>query len=150
MKISVITIIGTAGSMIATAFGGWNMGLQALVAFMAIDYITGLIVAGVFKKSKKSASGKLESAAGFKGLCRKGAILLMVLVAVQLDRVIGSNFIRNAVIIGYMANEALSIFENVSLMGVDINPFILKAATYLKKKSIEDADITKHENLEDK
>lgn len=141
MKISVITIIGTAGSMIATAFGGWNMGLQALVAFMAIDYITGLIVAGVFKKSKKSATGKLESAAGFKGLCRKGAILLMVLVAVQLDRVVGSNFIRDAVVIGYMANEALSIFENVSLMGVDINPLVLKAATYLKKKSIEDVDL---------
>ena len=59
--------------------------LQTLVIFMAIDYITGLVVAGVFHASPKTKTGALESKAGWKGLIRKGETLLIVLVACQLD-----------------------------------------------------------------
>ena len=56
MKNQVCTIIGIVGGAIATAFGGWDTALAALVTFMAIDYITGLMVAGIFQTSPKTES----------------------------------------------------------------------------------------------
>lgn len=72
MKEWICTAIGVAGSFIASMFGGWDAALATLVIFMAIDYVTGLIVAGVFHNSGKTENGALESRAGWKGLCRKG------------------------------------------------------------------------------
>ena len=138
MKNQVCTIIGIVGGAIATAFGGWDTALAALVTFMAIDYITGLMVAGIFHTSRKTESGALESLAGWKGLCRKGVTLLVVLVACQLDKVMGSSFIRDAAIIGFMANEAISIIENAGLMGVPIPEVITQAVDVLRKKGKEE------------
>lgn len=135
MKNEVCTIIGIVGGAIATAFGGWDTALAALVTFMAIDYITGLMVAGIFHTSRKTESGALESLAGWKGLCRKGVTLL---VACQLDKVMGSSFIRDAAIIGFMANEAISIIENAGLMGVPIPEVITQAVDVLRKKGKEE------------
>ena len=72
----LVTIIGILGSAITSIFGGWSAAMTTLVIFMAIDYLTGLITAGVFHKSTKTDSGTLESRAGFKGLCRKGGTRL--------------------------------------------------------------------------
>lgn len=130
----LISIIGVIGSAIASAFGGWSTGLTTLVIFMAIDYITGLIVAGVFHKSTKTETGTLESRAGFKGLCRKGAMLLVVLVAYRLDLAVGTAYIKDAVIIAFMANEAISIIENAGLMGVPMNDTLKNAIDVLQKK----------------
>lgn len=130
----LISIIGVIGSAIASAFGGWTTGLTTLVIFMAIDYITGLIVAGVFHKSTKTETGTLESRAGFKGLCRKGAMLLVVLVAYRLDLAVGTAYIKDAVIIAFMANEAISIIENAGLMGVPMNDTLKNAIDILQKK----------------
>lgn len=130
----LISIVGVIGSAIASAFGGWTTGLTTLVIFMAIDYITGLIVAGVFHKSTKTETGTLESRAGFKGLCRKGAMLLVVLVAYRLDLAVGTAYIKDAVIIAFMANEAISIIENAGLMGVPMNDTLKNAIDVLQKK----------------
>lgn len=130
----LISIIGVIGSAIASAFGGWTTGLTTLVIFMAIDYLTGLIVAGVFHKSTKTETGTLESRAGFKGLCRKGAMLLIVLVACRLDLTLSTTYIKDAVIIAFMANEAISIIENAGLMGVPMNDTIKNAIDVLQKK----------------
>lgn len=130
----LISIVGIIGSAIASAFGGWTTGLTTLVIFMAIDYITGLIVAGVFHKSTKTETGTLESRAGFKGLCRKGAMLLVVLVAHRLDLAVGTAYIKDAVIIAFMANEAISIIENAGLMGVPMNDTLKNAIDVLQKK----------------
>lgn len=135
MKNEFCVEIGLIGGLIATALGGWDVGLQTLVIFMCIDYITGILVAGVFHKSKKSETGTLESLAGWKGLIRKGVTLLIVLVAVQLDKVIGSTFIRDAVIIGFIANELISIVENAGLMGIPIPAVITNAIDVLQKKA---------------
>lgn len=134
MKNEFCVEIGLIGGLIATALGGWDVGLQTLVIFMCIDYITGILVAGVFHKSKKSETGNLESRAGWKGLIRKDVTLLIVLVAVQLDKVIGSTFIRDAVIIGFIANELISIVENAGLMGIPIPAVITNAIDVLQKK----------------
>lgn len=132
---SITSVIGVVGSTIAALFGGWDTALTTLIIFMAIDYITGLIVAGVFKKSPKSANGALESRAGFKGLMQKGMSLLLVLVACRLDIVIGSTFIRDAAVIAICANELISVVENFGLAGVPIPSVITKAIDILKNKA---------------
>ena len=135
MKDSICTVIGLIGGTIAALFGGWDTALQTLVIFMAIDYITGLVVAGVFHASPKTKTGALESKAGWKGLIRKGETLLIVLVACQLDAVIGGSFVRDAAIIGFSANEAISIVENAGLMGLPIPATITKAIDILKQRA---------------
>ena len=134
MKNVICTVIGAAGSGVAALFGGWDASLISLMMFMAVDYITGLIVAGVFHNSPKTEGGALESGAGWKGLCRKVMILGLVLVAVRLDMAVGTNYIRDAVCIAFMANELISIIENAGLMGVPIPPVILKAINVIKNQ----------------
>lgn len=128
-------MIGVIGGFIASLFGGWDAALVSLMIFMGIDYVTGLIVAGVFHNSEKTENGSLESRAGWKGLCRKGATLLVVLVACRLDLVMGSNFIRDAVVIAFIANETISIIENAGLMGVPIPAVVIRAIEILKKQA---------------
>ena len=135
MKNGFCTMIGAIGALIASLFGGWDTALVTLMIFMATDYVTGLIVAGVFHTSQKSENGALESRAGWKGLCRKGVTLLVVLVACRLDLITGTNFIRDAVIIAFICNETISIIENAGLMGIDIPPALTAAIEVLKKKS---------------
>lgn len=135
MKNGFCTMIGAIGALIASLFGGWDTALATLMIFMATDYVTGLIVAGVFHTSQKSGNGALESRAGWKGLCRKGVTLLVVLVACRLDLITGTNFIRDAVIIAFICNETISIIENAGLMGIDIPPALTAAIEVLKKKS---------------
>lgn len=135
MKELICTALGVLGSFIASLFGGWDAGMITLIIFMVVDYITGLIVAGVFKNSTKTESGALESRAGWKGLCRKGVTLLIVLVSYRLDILIGTSYIRDAVIIGFCANEAISIIENAGLMGIPLPAVISKAIDLLTKKS---------------
>lgn len=135
MKDTICMAVGVAGSGFAAFFGGWDAAMVTLIIFMAVDYITGLIVAGVFHRSSKTETGALESVAGFKGLCRKGMMLLVVLVACRLDLIMGSNFIRDAVMIAFIANETISIIENGGLMGVPMPPVLLQAIEVLKKKS---------------
>ena len=132
-------IIGVIGGFISSLFVGWSAALTTLLAFMAIDYVTGLIVAGVFKQSPKTQTGALESRAGWKGLCRKGVTLLIVLVAYRLDVVLGSSFIKDAVVIAFIANETISIVENAGLMGVPIPSTIVKAIDVLRSRA-EDTD----------
>ena len=134
-KDTICTVIGLIGGAIAALFGGWDTALQTLVIFIAIDYITGLVVAGVFHASPKTKTGALESKAGWKGLIRKGETLLIVLVACQLDAVIGGSFVRDAAIIGFSSNEAISIVENAGLMGLPIPAAITKAIDILKQRA---------------
>lgn len=140
MKETTCTILGIIGSTVAALFGGWDTAVVTLMIFMAIDYITGLIVAGVFHKSQKSESGALESHAGWKGICKKGVTLLVVLIACRLDMLIGTTFIRDAVIIAYVANETISIIENAGLMGIPIPAVITRAIEVLKNKAEEGGD----------
>lgn len=134
---ALASTIGIIGGFISTLYGGWNSSLTTLMIFMCIDYITGLMVAGIFNNSEKTKTGALESRAGFKGLCRKGVILLIVLVACRLDMVIGSNFVRDATVIAFVTNETISIIENAGLMGIPIPKPIIKAIDVLKSKEDE-------------
>lgn len=134
IKDGICTAIGLCGSFIAGCFGGWDTGLVTLLIFMGIDYMSGLVVAGVFHNSNKTKTGALESRAGWKGLCRKCMTLLFVLIAYRLDLALGVNYIRDAVIIGFMANELISIVENAGLMGLPLPEVINKAIDILTQK----------------
>ena len=138
LKTMICTSIGIVGSTVASAFGGWDAAMITLISVMVVDYLTGILVAGVFHNSPKTENGALESKAGWKGLCRKGMTLLIVLVAARLDIILGTGFIRDAVIIGYIANETISIIENAGLMGVPIPTAIEKAIEVLQSKGEEE------------
>lgn len=135
MKSVFSMICGAFGSFLTYLFGGWDSILLALIVFMAIDYITGSILALVFHKSPKSESGAYESRKGFKGLCRKFIILFFVIIGHILDNTLGFDYIKNFVCIAFMTNELLSIIENAGLMGVPIPKVITNAIELLKKKT---------------
>lgn len=150
LKTLYVIICGGAGallSVIASYFGGWDNSLTTLAVFMAVDYITGLIVAAVFHKSPKTDTGTLESRAGWKGLCRKGVTFLIVLVACRLDIVAGTTFLRDATVVAFLINESLSILENAGLMGIPIPKVIINAVDTLKSKS--ESEFFEYEDTED-
>ena len=111
--------------------------MQTLVGFMAADYITGVTVAAVFRRSTKTDGGALSSAAGLRGLFKKGGMLMLVYIACRLDMLIGANYIRDAAVIALVLNETVSIFENLGLMGVPIPAAFTIALEILKNKSEE-------------
>ncbi len=135
MKEMICTTTGVIGSVVASLFGGWDTGLTTLLIFMALDYVTGLMVAGVFKNSPKTKNGALESHAGWKGLCRKGVMLVFVLIAYRLDLTIGTNYIKDCLVIALITNETISLVENAGLMGVPLPDVITKAVDVLQKKT---------------
>lgn len=137
MKNIVCASIGMVGAAVSTIFGGWSESLTTLLICMVIDYITGLVVAGVFHNSSKTSTGALESNAGLKGLFRKAAMLLFVLVGHRLDLAVGTTYIRDGVCIAFIANEVLSLVENAGLMGVPVPDVITNAIDVLKKKEGE-------------
>ena len=142
--------IGALGAGIASFFGGADAALVTLMIFILVDYVTGLIVAGVFHKSPKTENGALESKAGLKGLLRKGGMLLMVLIACRLDLMLGAHFIRDACVIALITNEALSIIENLGLMGVPTPAPIINAIEVLKAKANHEAQQIDTEKPSDK
>ena len=137
MKYTFSAVVGIIGGALAALLGGWDLAIQTLLIFMGIDYITGLMIAGIFHKSPKTKNGSLSSLIGWKGLCRKGMVLLIVSVAVRLDMLVGTDFIRDAVVIAYCTNEAISIIENAGIIGIPIPKPILNAIDTLKNKEDE-------------
>lgn len=132
-----LTAFSLVGTAIAEALGGWDGALKALVCIMAVDYITGVVCALIWHKSPKSANGTFESKASIKGLFRKGAILLVVLVAYKVDLLAGTAGVtRTAVILFFCTNDGMSIVENLGIMGVPMPPPALKDAfAVLRQKS---------------
>lgn len=139
MKAYICMIAGSLGAAVTMIFGGWSEGLTVLLILMAIDYISGLVVAGVFHKSPKTETGALESKAGLKGLLRKFFIVCVVVVAHLIDRLLGMNYLRDAAAIAFCLNEVISIVENVGLMGVPMPKVLVKAIDVLRQKAGENA-----------
>ena len=127
--------VGTVGGFVASWFGGWDAAITTLLIFMGIDFISGVIVAGVFHASKKTETGALSSAWMAKGLFKKCMMIAFVLIAYRLDLMIGTDYIRDAVIIAFCVSELLSIIENAGLMGVPMPTIIIKAVDVLKQKA---------------
>ena len=137
MKYAFEGFIGTIGTFIAYLLGGWDSAMQTLLIFMLLDYITGVITAAVFRKSSKTKSGGLNSTIGLQGIFKKVGEIVLVMVAFQLDLHLGIDILRTGVIFALLANETISIIENLGLMGVPIPSIIKKAIDLLNEKSGE-------------
>lgn len=133
---------GLCGGFIAMAFGVWSELLTLLVLLMCADYITGLVVAAVFKASPKSSNGGLESRAGLKGLIRKVCMLTLVMIAHHIDLALGIEYIMNFTICGFITNEGLSLVENAGLMGLKIPDKFKNAFDLLQDDDDEDEHAT--------
>ena len=124
---TVFTSTGLIAGLFSQLFGGFDMLLQTLLLFMAVDFISGIVSAFIFKQ--------LSSSAGTKGFFKKGSCLLLIVVAVHLDALLGTNGItRDAVIIAFCANELISILENMGKIGIKMPEPILNALEILGKK----------------
>ena len=131
-----ISVLSVMGAALTALFGGWDGSMTTLCIFMLADYITGIVLAGVFHNSPKTEGGRLESKAGLKGLIRKGAMLLIVIVASRLDDTAGMNSVlRDGTIYALIANESISILENLGLMGVPLPRILTQAIEQLKAKN---------------
>ncbi len=143
MKETICLVIGAIGAGIASLFGGWDSALVTLIIFMGVDFATGLIT-GAMGKSKHSKSGKLSSKAGWYGLAKKGSVLMLIVVAVRLDIMLNTTYVRDAVCIGFCVNELLSIVENTSLMGIPYPPALKNAIEVLQKQAGRNNDNNKN------
>lgn len=126
MKNIVKTVCGVAGGVAAWFLGGFDGFLYALVAFMALDYVTGTAVAASEKK--------LSSSAGFRGILRKTLMLAMVGAGNLLDSYILSDgaVIRTVVIFFYIANEGISVAENAAKLGLPVTEKLKNALAQIK------------------
>lgn len=118
------------GAIVGYLFGGWSTLLQILLAFVAIDYISGMLASGV--------EGKLSSKVGFRGIAKKVMIFAIVAVGHLIDKAIGEGHIfRDAIIFFYLGNELLSILENAGRTGLPVPEKIKSAVDILKGKGVE-------------
>ena len=140
IKNGILAGLAVFGSFAANALGGWDASLQVLVALMVADYLTGVLVAAVWQRSNKSASGALDSKAGFKGILKKCMILLLVWIGVLLDNATGVNYIRMAVVLFFVGNEGISLLENLGLMGVPFPAFLKRALEALRDQGDKGRD----------
>lgn len=117
--------LAIGGGIASFLFGGWSAGLQTLLVFVAIDYLTGVVAAG--------KEGQLSSNVGMKGIAKKVMIFFVVAVAHQVDLLLGDGHVfRDAAATFYIANEAISILENAGRIGVPIPEKIHQAIETLK------------------
>ena len=137
------TAITLLGGWLGYFVGGWDGMLIALVVLMALDYITGVRCA--------IADHKLSSSVGFKGICKKVFILMLVGVANIVDvHVVGSgSALRAAVICFYLSNEGVSILENAGHIGLPIPEKLKVVLEQLHGRSDEKKDETKEDETHD-
>lgn len=131
-----VELVWTKIQIAVTALGGWLgyfLGgldglLIALLVFMALDYVTGVMSAVMDKK--------LSSAVGFKGICKKALILMLVGLANVIDlHVIGTgSALRGAVIAFYLSNEGLSLLENASYIGLPVPDRLKEVLSQLHRR----------------
>ena len=131
----VSIIVGFFGTVIAGFFGRWTYAFQVLLILMAIDYVSGLVVAGVSKKSTKRKNGRLQSLYCWKGLARKMMTIVFVGIGYQVDVLLGTSYLKDGICIAFITSELISIVENAELMGVQIPTIIMNTNNILKKKS---------------
>ena len=134
VKDFVCMCAGVVGGVVNWLFGGYTIAMECLVICMAIDYICGLVVAGLFHKSKKSEKGGLSSKEGWKGLARKCLTLGLLVIAYRLDCIIGKAYVKDTLTIAFIVNECLSIIENAGLMGLPMPKVLTNAIDILNKK----------------
>lgn len=128
---SCVAVIATC---ITYLLGGWDIALIVLVTFMALDYLTGVTYAYI--------NNKLNSEVGFKGLLKKCMIIVVIIAAVLLDKMLNTDawVFRTLVCYFYIANEGISLLENISNLGVPIPNKLKLALEQLNKDDDQDEE----------
>lgn len=136
----IVKALSAAIGAVWGLFGGRDTMLTVMLALMAIDYITGLVI-GWVGKSPKTDSGHLSSAVGWAGLTKKAGELLAVIVGVLLDMLaveqlgLQAAMFRTGMILYIVATEGISVLENLGILGVPMPGFVVKALEQLREKS---------------
>ena len=126
MKEQFNFVVAGISTICTWIFGGWDMALYILILFMVIDYITGVI--------KSYLTKELSSNIGFNGLVRKTTIFLVFFVAVGVDRILNNDnwIFRTLTCYFFVANEGISIIENVAVIGIPVPKKLMEALKQLK------------------
>jgi len=121
------TIIATTGTILTHLMGGWDQGIKILGLLIIIDYITGVLV-GINK-------GNLSSEVGWRGIIKKAGIFFVIILAHQLDTIALSDgpIFKTMACFFYIANEGISITENIAGLGVPLPNVIIEALENLKE-----------------
>ena len=124
-------IVAVLATFFTYLFGSWDLALQVLIVFMILDYVTGVLYAYL--------TNQLDSEVGFKGLVKKCMILVVLIIGVMLDRMLGNGtwVFRTLVCYFYIANEGISLLENVGNIGIPIPNKIRNALEQLNKDDEE-------------
>ena len=136
MRHSILTMVGIIFGTVGALFSHLNSIIVTLVIFMAIDFIIGIIAASVFKVSKHGELG-LDSKVCWKGVYKKAITLLICLMASYFDQLLGTVFIHNAVAVGFIVSESISIIENAGLIGIPVPAQLKEAIAILKSQTKE-------------
>jgi toxin secretion/phage lysis holin len=145
MKNFFVSAVGVLGSFLTYLVGVWNQSLTTLMILMIADYMLGFIL-GAANKSSKTDSGGLSSKVGFIGICKKCLIFVWIIIAHNLDKTMGVNYIQYGVIYAFMANELISLVENSTLLGFHVPDIITKSIDILKSKDSETDNSTSETN----
>jgi toxin secretion/phage lysis holin len=114
------------GGTITAFLGGWDLALQVLVLFVVLDYLVGLVAAWTEKN--------LDSRVGFRGICKKVLLFVPIAICYALDQVLGQEILRSLAIFFYIANEGLSVIENLGRAGMPVPAALGEALEQLRKK----------------
>lgn len=128
MKQGILIILSNIATVFIYLFGGIDIALQCLLIAIVLDYISGVIKAYISKT--------LSSSIGLKGILKKVGILVIVMLAVLVDRVtLNNGGIRTLVIYYFVANEGLSILENLAVAGLPIPKKLKDSLKVIKKEN---------------
>ena len=137
VKQVISLVIGALTTGLLKVIGEPTQDLKILLLLMVIDLIVGFTVSAVWHKSSKTKSGKVSSKAMFKGIVKKILTLVLVVVAYQIDILLGYNVIRHVAIIAFIVQEIISIIENIAITGIKSPEIITKALDVLER-SVKD------------
>ena len=137
VKQVISLVIGALTTGLLKVIGEPTQDLKILLLLMVIDLIVGFTVSAVWHKSSKTKSGKVSSKVMFKGIVKKILTLVLVVVAYQIDILLGYDVIRHIAIIAFIVQEIISIIENIAITGIKAPDIITKALDVLER-SVKD------------
>ena len=133
VKQVISLVIGALTTGLLKVIGEPTQDLKILLLLMVIDLIVGFTVSAVWHKSSKTKSGKVSSKVMFKGIVKKILTLVLVVVAYQIDILLGYDVIRHVVIIAFVVQEIISVIENITITGIKAPDIITKALDVLER-----------------
>lgn len=127
--------VGSALTALCSLFGGFDIPLQILLIFSVCDIIAAVLLAVIFKRSPKTEKGGLSSSVFREGVARKFGMFILVVIAYEIEVLIGVPYIRTFVISSFIVSEGISIIETIGLMGVPIPKALTETIEILKQKN---------------